>query len=133
MGARRALEAEYDYEIVDEFMDHFGVSVELIEPLTLQLEEASSYVQAVNELFRIFHNTKSAAGYLHIEMIAAFSALVEDVLENLRQTSGPAKSGVVDWLLLCDDQMQKWYQNLSNDTELLPLNRAILTSIPILH
>lgn len=122
---RKVLEENFDYEILDEFMDHFAMAAESIELLTLNLEKAEYYKRNVDELFRIFHNIKSATAYLKIELINEFTIEVEDLLDKMRDVEGPARAEVVDWLLLCDDQMSAWNINLRLDEDLAPLNEAL--------
>ncbi len=129
MGVRRVLEETFDYEIVDEFLDHFAMSTDAIELLTVQLEKPEYYDRNVNELFRIFHNIKSATGFLQIKPINKFAIEVEELLEKMRQKKGPAQSDIVDWLLACDDHMTMWNDNLRMDEELAPLP-DILKQVP---
>lgn len=125
MGVRKTLEETFDFEIVDEFLDHFSMASESMELLTIQLEKPEYYARNVDELFRIFHNIKSATGFLHISMINNFAIDVEELLEQLRKKSGPASSEIVDWLLMCDDHMTVWNDNLRMDEDLAPLPDAL--------
>ena len=123
---RKVLEENFDYEILDEFMDHFAMAAESIEILTINLEKAEYYKRNIDELFRIFHNIKSATAYLKINIINDFAIEVEDLLDKMRDQEGPAKAEIVDWLLLCDDQMNEWNINLRLDEELVPLKDALV-------
>lgn len=122
---RKVLEENFDYEILDEFMDHFSMATESIEILTINLEKPEYYKRNIDELFRIFHNIKSATAFLKIQLINDFSIEVEDLLDKMRDEEGPATAEVVDWLLLCDDQMAEWNINLRQDEDLAPLNQAL--------
>ncbi len=126
MGMRKVLEENFDYEILDEFMDHFSMAAESMELLTINLEKAEYYKRNIDELFRIFHNIKSATAYLKIKIINDFAIEVEDLLDKMRDEEGPARTEVVDWLLLCDDQMSEWNINLRLDEDLVPLKEALL-------
>lgn len=126
MGLRKDLEENFDYEIVDEFLDHFAMAAESMELLTINLEKVEYYKRNIDELFRIFHNVKSATAYLKITMINEFVIEVEDLLDKMRDEEGPAKTEIVDWLLLCDDQMSAWNVNLRLDEELIPLNKVLV-------
>ena len=129
MGVRKELEETFDYEIVDEFLDHFSMVTDEIELLTVQLEKPEYYVRNVDELFRIFHNVKSSTAFLHITAINKFAIMVEDLLEQMRNKEGPASPVVVDWLIACDDHMTQWNDNLRLDEELSPLP-DILKTLP---
>ena len=126
MGLRKDLEENFDYEILDEFLDHFAMASESMEILIINLEKAEYYKRNIDELFRIFHNIKSATAYLKITQINTFVIEVEDLLDKMRDVEGPAKAEIVDWLLLCEDQMSAWNVNLRLDEDLIPLSDALI-------
>ena len=84
MGIRSDLDSNFDYEIVDEFLDHYSMMVDYMEVMILDLKKPNKYEQSVNELFRVFHNIKSASGFLKIVQMSKLSAFVEDALEQIR-------------------------------------------------
>ena len=126
MGIRTRLEEEYDYDIVDEFLDHLDIMTEAMEPTIIALENASGRVERVNELFRIFHNIKSASGFLKIERVHLLSELAEDLMESVRQNPNSLSEEVIDWLLLVNDQFRIWYIQLENDEEFEDISPKIL-------
>jgi chemotaxis protein histidine kinase CheA len=85
MGIRSDLDSNFDFEIVDEFLDHYSMMVESMEVMITDLEKPSKYARSVDELFRVFHNIKSASGYLKIVPMSKLAAFVEDALEHLLQ------------------------------------------------
>jgi len=126
MGVRHDLETNFDYEIVDEFLDHYSVMIDTMEPLIVGLAQKEFYSQNINELFRISHNIKSASAFLNIEVMNRFSIMVEDTLEFLRTQCGPASDEIVAWLLLCRDQLARWNKNLEEDTKLDKINFKLM-------
>ena len=54
MGIRSDIEANFDFEIVDEFLDHYSLMVDAMELLILDLEKESMYQRSVEELFASF-------------------------------------------------------------------------------
>ncbi len=126
MGVRRELETNYDFEIVDEFLDHYAMMVDIVEPLIIDLEKSELYDRSVDELFRIFHNIKSAAGFLKMEPMIRLSTLVENALETLRTQSGPANKETVNWMLLISDTFVQWQEDLKLDNELSKIDFALL-------
>jgi two-component system chemotaxis sensor kinase CheA len=126
MGARRELEVNYDFEIVDEFLEHFSMMTDIMESLIINLSKESSYKNDVNELFRIFHNLKSASSFLKLEPIIRLSTFVENALEVLRTQDGPANEEVINWLLLISDQYEKWYDDLKLDNNLSKIAFTLL-------
>ena len=125
MGVKSQLETDYDFEIVSEFFNHFDLSVETMELLITQLEKVEYYGRNVNELFRIFHNIKSATAYLHIRVMNKFMTDVEELLEIMRGKNGPADDTIIDWLLSCSDQMVLWNDNMRLDEFLVPMSDSL--------
>lgn len=117
MGILSQALIDFDDEIVEEFLAHFEVMKDAMQPAILDLEKPEQYTDRVNELFRIFHNLKSASAYLKFEVINRMSSMVENVLEMARAKEGPADEQFVDWLLKVSDQFGAWYLNLSNNDE----------------
>ena len=127
MGVKKDLESQFDYDIVDEFMDHYEITCEMLEPIILSLNKANMYERDVNELFRVAHNLKSASGFLKLKLLHKLAAFMENTLEKARSQEGPASEEFIDWLLLISDQLNSWLKNLKNDDEeFVPFDRKIL-------
>ena len=126
MGARSELEANFDFEIVDEFLDHYALMVESMELLILDLAKEDMYKRSVEELFRVFHNIKSAAGFLHLTTIQKLAAFVESVLEDLRKRDKPVNDDTINWLLSISDMFATWQNDLQRDNELSPIQFSLL-------
>lgn len=126
MGSRRDLEENYDFEIVDEFLDHYAMMVEIMEPLIIELGKPERYSHALEELFRIFHNIKSAAGFLKIEQMVRLSTFVENSLETMRFQEGPANEEVMNWLIAVNDMYIQWQEDLKLDNTMSKIKFSLL-------
>lgn len=126
MGVRSNLDANFDFEIVDEFLDHFTMMVESMEVMIMDLEKPNKYKRSIGELFRVFHNIKSASGYLKIVPMSKLSAFVEDALEKLRETDELANSEIVTWLLSISDMYAQWLEDLRFDNDLAHIKYELL-------
>ena len=126
MGVRSDLEASFDFEIVDEFLDHYSLMVDSMEVMILDLGRPNMYVRSVNELFRVFHNIKSASGYLRIEPMLKLSSFVEDELEELRVKTPPISEETTNWLLSIRDIFAAWHEDLKRDNELSKIKYSLL-------
>lgn len=126
MGVRSDLETNFDFEIIDEFLDHFAMMVEIMESLIVDLEHEERYARSVEELFRIFHNIKSASSYLKIEPMIRLATLVEDALEQLRNRSTPANEETINWLISVSDMFQQWQEDFKMDNELSKVHFNLL-------
>ena len=126
MGTRRELEENFDFEIVDEFLEHCSMMGDIMEPLIVNLSKENKYKDDVNELFRIFHNLKSASSFLKLEPIIRLSTFVENALEILRNQNGPANEEVISWLLRISDMFEQWYDDLKLDNDLSKIEFSLL-------
>ncbi len=126
MGARQNLENNFDFEIVDEFLDHYGIMLELLEPLIAKLDKEDNYHENLNELFRIFHNLKSASSFLKIEPISRLTSFVENYLDTLRSYPGMASEEVITWLFKIHDMLLVWHDDLQLDKKLSKIDFSLL-------
>jgi len=126
MGVRSELDANFDYEIVDEFLDHYSMMVDNMEILIIDLSKPNMFEQSINELFRVFHNIKSASGYLQIEQMKKLSAFVEDALEQLRTNHETVNDETVNWLLNISDMFAQWNEDFKLDNSLAHIKFSLL-------
>ncbi|ULO01946.1 hypothetical protein AVANS_1327 [Campylobacter sp. RM5004] len=127
LGLLGQLELEFDFDIVDDFMTHFNIFCDSLEPVIIALEDEVKYSEKINELFRMFHNMKSASGFLKINQFVNICKIVEDVLDEARAMSGPASDELIDWLLLITDQFIVYKIDFNeNNSYLSALNPKII-------
>ena len=131
MGLFSQLEVDFDLEIVEDFISHYGIMCETMEPLIIGLGKEEYYEDNVRELFRIFHNIKSAAGFLKLEPIIKLSTLCEDVAEEARTLKGPATEEFIDWLLMISDQFEKYRINIEDDDNYFGMLEPLIIKVPI--
>lgn len=126
MGIRSDLDANFDFEIVDEFLDHYSMMVESMEIMIIDLTKPNMYKRSINELFRVFHNIKSASGYLQILPMNKLASFVEDELEELRNNASSVNQETIDWLLQISDMFATWQDDLKLDNELTKIKFSLL-------
>lgn len=126
MGIRSVLEANFDFEIIDEFLDHYAMMAEIMEPLMVDLGKAERYHRSIEELFRIFHNIKSASGYLQIEPMMRLAVFIEDALEQLRSRDKVVNEETITWLISVADMFQQWHEDLKMDNDLTKVHFSLL-------
>lgn len=126
MGIRSDLETSYGFDIVEEFLDHLEVMCDDMEPQIILLLKKELRRQAVDELFRIFHNIKSASGFLQIARMKLVASLAEEELELVRSGAVDVSDELVDWLLVVSDQMRTWRKALEHDGILIDINPQIV-------
>jgi len=126
MGVRSDLEGNFDFELVDEFLDHYSMMVESMEIMIIDLKKEQMYKRSIDELFRVFHNIKSAAGYLNIPSMSKLASLVEDELDDLRNSNIKINEATITWLLNISDMFSKWNDDLKNDNTLSHVKYSLL-------
>jgi len=126
MGIRSALEANFDFEIIDEFLDHYAMMTEVMESLIIDLGNDERYHRSIEELFRIFHNVKSASGYLQIQPMVRLSTFVEDALEQLRSRDKVVNEETINWLISVSDMFMQWQEDFKMDNELTKIHFSLL-------
>jgi len=126
MGIRSDLNANFDYEIVDEFLDHYSMMVDSMEIMIIDLSKPNMYRRSVDELFRVFHNIKSASGFLKIEPMTRLAAFVEEALEELRKRTKPVNENTINWLLRVSDMFAQWHDDFKLDKELTHVKYSLL-------
>ncbi|MDD5399830.1 MAG: Hpt domain-containing protein [Sulfurimonas sp.] len=126
MGVKSDLYSNFDFEIVDEFLDHYSMMVDAMEIMILDLSKEDMYTRSINELFRVFHNIKSASGYLKIAQMNKLSAFVEDVLEQIRANHSSINEETTNWLLSISDMFGVWKNDLKLDKELTHIKYSLL-------
>ncbi|PNV82939.1 MAG: chemotaxis protein CheA [Sulfurimonas sp.] len=126
MGVRSDLDSNFDYEIVDEFLDHYSMMVDYMESMIIDLSKPEMYDRTVNELFRVFHNIKSASGYLKITPMTKLSAFVEDTLDVIRTKHTSVNEETINWLLSISDMFAIWKDDLKQDKELTHIKYSLL-------
>jgi len=130
MGVFARIEAEFEYEIVEEFFSHFSFMTERMENLIIGLKDESKYKNNINELFRIFHNIKSATGYLKIEPINKLVTLAEEILEECRLVDGKGSEMLINWLILVSDQLRQYKEDLESDRETFSTLNHLIIKVP---
>lgn len=131
MGLFSQLEVDFDLEIVEDFVSHYAIMCEVMEPLIIGLAKEEYYEENVRELFRIFHNIKSAGGFLKLDPIIKLATLCEDVAEEARVLEGPATDEFIDWLLMASDQFEKYRLNIEDDDEHFGMLEPLIIKVPI--
>jgi len=126
MGIRSDLDANFDFEIVDEFLDHYSMMIDSMEVMILDLSKPEMYKRSIDELFRVFHNIKSASGYLQITSMAKLASFVESELEELRNKTTPISQETTDWLIAISDMFALWQDDFKLDNELSRIKYSLL-------
>jgi len=130
LGVFGTLEADYEFEIVEDFLEQYFGTTETMERLISGLKDDASFSENIEELFRIAHNLKSSTGYLKITPINKLVTLLEDVLEECRLVDGVASDELVAWLVEVSDQLALYRDDLEYDAAHFSPTRASIIRLP---
>ncbi|HDX6330831.1 phosphorelay protein [Campylobacter fetus] len=133
MGLLKQLEIEYELDIIDEFLTHFGIMNGLLDGLIINLGNKDKFDASGNELGRIFHNIKSACEYLKLDAIIKLTSIAEDIVSELKShknTGTIASNEAIDWLLEVSSQLELYRQDLENDEIYFHILRPSIINIP---
>lgn len=131
MGIFSQMEMDFDLEIVEDFITHYAIMCESMEPLIIGLSKDEEYEENIGELFRIFHNIKSAAGFVRLDPIIKLASLCEEVVEDARSMGGPANDEFIDWLLLVSDQFVRYKQDIEEDAPYFSTLEPLIIKVPV--
>ena len=123
MGIQDYLYNEFDSEIIEEFLMMLDVMEDSLDLVIEGLHE--NYEDNINELFRMFHNLKSATGFLKLKRVNKFCHFVENILERARKKKKPTQD-LINWLFEVANQFHTWYKNINKNEELAPLDPKVL-------
>jgi len=124
MGIQDYLYSEFEPEIVEEFLMMLDSVEDSIDFIINDLE--NNYEDSINELFRIFHNLKSATAFLKIKRFNSYTKLVEAILEKARKYKSLPSEELIDWLFTVAEQFHIWYEDIDNNRELSPIIPKLL-------
>ena len=104
-------------ELKKDFFDEATNLIQLSEDNILILEKDPANMEAVNEIFRVFHTIKGGAASLELDRIAAFTHEVENLLDDIRR--GVIKMGddIFDTLLNSIDLIKNFMALAQDEKE----------------
>lgn len=93
-------------EVVTEFILESKESLDKPDSLFVEFEEKGYDKAIINEIFRIVHTIKGAAGFLGFKSIVDISHGAENVLKKLRDGEIPPTDRLIDVLLKSTDKLR---------------------------
>lgn len=103
-----------DLEILDEFRTESLEHFEQVEPLLLEIEDASGSrrTEVVNAIFRAVHSVKGAAGFFELTPIQELAHASESLLMKVRDGELEYRSEMTDVLLTALDQLRVMVESM---------------------
>jgi len=125
----------FELEIYEMFIDQIESEIPAIKENISLLQNSRKREEAINNLFRNFHNYKATASYFNLTPFFHLTSKVEIVLNSLRETKQCVPSNITVWLeqnlsqiIIWLDEMVEYNTNLSPIP--IELNNKIKLSKP---
>ena len=126
MGIRSELGEKFDFDIIDEFLDHYSLMIDSMEIMIIDLSKPEMYHRSLDELFRVFHNIKAATAYLGLEKMRRLATLAEGILEDIRHTNRAIGEDSINWFLAIKDMFAQWNEDFKLDHDLSKMKFSLL-------
>ena len=133
MGLLKELEANYELDIIEDYLTHFGFINGTLDKLIVNLSRSDKFDDSSSELYRIFHNLKTASQYLELDQIVKLTTIAEDITSRLKSShaiGATASNELIDWLFLVVDQLQGYLDDIENDEIYLRILNPKIIAIP---
>jgi len=98
---------DVDKKYLAMFVDDSGENVERFSDMLLKLESGDFKQDYLNEIFRMAHTIKGAAGIIKREDIETFAHKMEDVLSKLREAGKPPGTNIISIMFKCIDRVKQ--------------------------
>ncbi len=93
-------------EIISEFLTEAEESLDKIDPLFVEIEKKGYDKDLLNEIFRIMHTIKGAAGFLGFQQVVDVAHSAENVLKKLRDGEITFTKELIDVILHSVDMLR---------------------------
>jgi two-component system, chemotaxis family, sensor kinase CheA len=106
-GTLELLPAEFDRDLLKEFMAESRELLEISEAALLALEGNPDDLECVNTVFRSFHTIKGTSGFLGLQTVSELAHLAESLLSRIRKKEIRLVGGYADLALRSLDILKK--------------------------
>ncbi|MEA3228508.1 MAG: HDOD domain-containing protein [Campylobacterota bacterium] len=123
---------DFELEIYQMFIDQIESEVSTIKYNISILQKKDKTDEAINTLFRTFHNYKATAAYFHLTPFFNLALKVEIILNSLRETHQFIPNSIVIWLYQVVAQIVIWLKEMyQNNTLLSPIPKSLKSKIKL--
>jgi two-component system, chemotaxis family, sensor kinase CheA len=101
-------------EIIAEFLTEAEESLDKIDPLFVEIEKRGNDADLLNEVFRVMHTLKGAAGFLGFQQIVDVAHSAENILKKLREGEISLTKDLTDVILKSGDMLRLLIEHIKN-------------------
>jgi len=123
---------EFEFEIYEMFIDQIESEIYSTKENISLLQDKKYSSEAINNLFRTFHNYKATASYFKLTPLFHLTSKVEIVLNSLRETQQSVPNNIVVWLYQNVSQILVWLDEMVDyNTNLSPIPKKLNNKIKL--
>jgi two-component system, chemotaxis family, sensor kinase CheA len=101
-------------EIIAEFLTEAEESLDKIDPLFVEIETRGHDADLLNEIFRVMHTLKGAAGFLGFQQVVDVAHSAENILKKLREGELSFTKQLTDVILKSVDMLRVLIDHIRN-------------------
>ncbi len=117
------LPADFDRELMGEFVNECRDLTESAEGALLELEADSENMEAINTVFRAFHTIKGTSGFLGATLMGGLAHKAENLLTRVRDKEILCTGGYADLCLRSCDMLKFLVDDIHEAISGAPLNK----------
>ncbi len=117
------LPADFDRELMGEFVTECRDLIESAEGALLELEADSENMEAINTVFRAFHTIKGTSGFLGVTLMGGLAHRAENLLTRVRDKEILCTGGYADLCLRSCDMLKFLVDDIHGAMDGAPLSR----------
>ncbi len=106
---------EYEWDIYRVFREQIEDSLPQLEIDISNLYSQKNAGEAIDNLFRAFHNFKATADYLSLKPLKELSHRAETVLSTLREDKRVVEESIIEWILDIRYQLEAWLEEMNKE------------------
>jgi two-component system chemotaxis sensor kinase CheA len=112
-------------EELEIFLEDCDDQLQMMEDALVDMQNSGATEDSIGAIFRAAHTIKGSAGMFGFDEIVAFTHIVENLFEHIREGAIEVTTDMVDLFLLCKDHIDKLIAVQTDEQELDDVQKAV--------
>ena len=112
-------------EELEIFLEDCDDQLQMMENALVDMQNSGATEDSIGAIFRAAHTIKGSAGMFGFDNIVAFTHIVENLFEHIREGTIEVTPDMVDLFLLCKDHIDKLIAVLTDEEELDDAQKSV--------
>ena len=112
-------------EELEIFLEDCDDQLQMMENALVDMQNSGATEDSIGAIFRAAHTIKGSAGMFGFDDIVAFTHIVENLFEHIREGTIEVTPDMVDLFLLCKDHIDKLIAVLTDEEELDDAQKSV--------